>query len=106
MARSERLSLIRRGLVIPAHPLALLPTRKLDERRQRALTRYYIDAGAGGIAVGDSGSGRDRRWFRLARDAGRARGRLDGDCVFRVWLPSRSGSDRVGLLGPSGLLLR
>lgn len=40
------------GTVIPAHPLALTSTRKLDERRQRALTRYYLDAGAGGIAVG------------------------------------------------------
>jgi dihydrodipicolinate synthase/N-acetylneuraminate lyase len=43
---------IRSGVVIPAHPLALTADRKLDERRQRALTRYYIDAGAGGIAVG------------------------------------------------------
>jgi hypothetical protein len=40
------------GLVIPAHPLALTGTRTLDERRQVALTRYYCDAGAGGIAVG------------------------------------------------------
>src|SRR3989441_3984732 len=40
------------GLVIPAHPLALTAERKLDERRQRALTRYYMAAGAGGIAVG------------------------------------------------------
>jgi hypothetical protein len=40
------------GLVIPAHPLALNCERKLDERRQRALTRYYLAAGAGGIAVG------------------------------------------------------
>src|SRR5262252_442908 len=39
------------GLVIPAHPLALNSNRKLDERRQRALTRYYLAAGAGGIAV-------------------------------------------------------
>ena len=38
--------------VIPAHPLALNAERKLDERRQRALTRYYIDAGMNGIAVG------------------------------------------------------
>jgi len=38
--------------VIPAHPLALTPARTLDERRQRALTRYYMDAGAGGLAVG------------------------------------------------------
>ena len=40
------------GQVIPAHPLALDARRTLDEQRQRALTRYYIDAGAGGIAVG------------------------------------------------------
>jgi dihydrodipicolinate synthase/N-acetylneuraminate lyase len=43
---------LRQGIVIPAHPLALTAARKLDERRQRALTRYYLDAGAGGIAVG------------------------------------------------------
>jgi hypothetical protein len=43
---------LRSGLVIPAHPLALSSERKLDERRQRALTRYYLTAGAGGIAVG------------------------------------------------------
>jgi dihydrodipicolinate synthase/N-acetylneuraminate lyase len=40
------------GVVIPAHPLALTASRRLDERRQRALTRYYLDAGSGGIAVG------------------------------------------------------
>jgi dihydrodipicolinate synthase/N-acetylneuraminate lyase len=40
------------GLVIPAYPLALNSQRQLDERRQRALTRYYLAAGAGGIAVG------------------------------------------------------
>ncbi|WP_059173873.1 dihydrodipicolinate synthase family protein [Bacillus sp. FJAT-27445] len=40
------------GTVIPAHPLALTEGRKLDETGQRALTRYYIDAGVGGIAVG------------------------------------------------------
>jgi len=43
---------LRKGLVIPAHPLALTAERKLDERRQKALTRYYRDAGAGGVAVG------------------------------------------------------
>jgi len=43
---------LRNGLAIPAHPLALTDGRKLDERRQRALTRYYHAAGAGGIAVG------------------------------------------------------
>jgi len=41
-----------RGVVIPAHPLALDANRKLDERRQRALSRYYLAAGAGGLAVG------------------------------------------------------
>lgn len=41
-----------RGCVIPAHPLALDANRKLDERRQRALTRYYLAAGVGGVAVG------------------------------------------------------
>lgn len=43
---------LRAGQVIPAHPLALTADRRLDERRQRALTRYYVAAGAGGIAVG------------------------------------------------------
>jgi len=43
---------LQKGLVIPAHPLALTRERKLDERRQRALTRYYLAAGAMGIAVG------------------------------------------------------
>ena len=40
------------GLAIPAHPLALDASRRLDRRRQRALSRYYLDAGAGGLAVG------------------------------------------------------
>ena len=57
MAASEpTLDKLRRvlleGQVIPAHPLALTPDRRLDERRQVALTRYYCDAGAGGLAVG------------------------------------------------------
>jgi len=42
---------LRAGMVIPAHPLALTADRKLDERRQRALTRYYHAAGASGLAV-------------------------------------------------------
>ncbi len=42
---------LAQGVVIPAHPLALTAERRLDERRQRALTRYYLAAGAGGIAV-------------------------------------------------------
>jgi Dihydrodipicolinate synthetase family len=46
------LDALRRGVAIPAHPLALDANRKLDPVRQRALSRYYIDAGAGGLAVG------------------------------------------------------
>ncbi len=52
MENSEFRQLLARGLAIPAHPLALTARRKLDERRQRALSRYYIAAGAGGLAVG------------------------------------------------------
>lgn len=44
--------LMQQGLVIPAHPLALTEDLHLDERRQRALTRYYCDSGSGGVAVG------------------------------------------------------
>ena len=44
--------LLRQGTVIPAHPLALTTDLKMDERRQRALTRYYCAAGVGGVAVG------------------------------------------------------
>ena len=44
--------ILKSGTVIPAHPLALNANRKLDERRQRALSRYYVAAGAGGLAVG------------------------------------------------------
>lgn len=43
---------LNRGLVIPASPLALNAERKLDERRQRALYRYYMAAGSGGLAIG------------------------------------------------------
>src|SRR5271165_834950 len=43
---------LARGIVVPAHPLALDNRRPLDERHQRALSRYYIAAGAGGLAVG------------------------------------------------------
>jgi len=50
--RSEVRKLIADGTVLPAHPLALDADRSLDVKHQRALTRYYIDAGAGGLAVG------------------------------------------------------
>ncbi|MEW6305458.1 MAG: dihydrodipicolinate synthase family protein [Verrucomicrobiota bacterium] len=49
---SEVRGALARGLVIPACPLALNAQRKFDERRQRALLRYYAAAGAGGVAVG------------------------------------------------------
>ena len=51
-SRNAALALLRAGTVIPAHPLALTAERQLDVRRQRALSRYYLDAGAGGLAVG------------------------------------------------------
>jgi len=71
------LTALQRGLVIPAHPLALDANRTLDERRQRALSRYYIAAGAGGLAVGvhttqfaihDDTVGLYRPVLELARD--------------------------------------
>jgi dihydrodipicolinate synthase/N-acetylneuraminate lyase len=49
---ADVLTVLRQGAVIPAHPLALDAHRQLDARRQRALTRYYLDAGSGGLAVG------------------------------------------------------
>ena len=48
----ESLAVLRQGAVIPAHLLALDGEGQLDTRRQRAMTRYYLDAGAGGVAVG------------------------------------------------------
>jgi len=48
----EAAAILKKGAVIPANPLALDQDRKLDERRQVALTRYYCEAGAGGIAAG------------------------------------------------------
>ena len=52
MIESAILQKLRAGCVIPAHPLALDAQNKLDPRRQRGLTRYYLAAGAGGLAVG------------------------------------------------------
>jgi dihydrodipicolinate synthase/N-acetylneuraminate lyase len=85
MESSERMSVrehLRAGQVIPAHPLALTAARTLDERRQRGLTRYYVDAGAGGIAVGvhttqfairNSAIGLYRPVLELAMDEARSR---------------------------------
>src|SRR6266702_4135429 len=49
---SEIRKLIAEGTALPAHPLALTAERQLDKQHQRALTRYYVDAGSGGLAVG------------------------------------------------------
>lgn len=49
---ADILAALRQGAVIPAHPLALDASRRFDPRRQNGLTRYYLDAGAGGLAVG------------------------------------------------------
>ena len=82
MEESKR-ALLRRGCVIPAHPLALDGNRRLDERRQRALTRYYLQAGAGGVAVGvhttqfairDPGVGLLRPVLELAKEEADADG--------------------------------
>lgn len=82
--RVEGLAALRKrlaqGLVIPAHPLALTAERKLDERRQRALSRYYTAGGAGGLAVGvhttqfairDRGVGLFRPVLELAAETAR-----------------------------------
>ncbi|HEX3865528.1 MAG TPA: dihydrodipicolinate synthase family protein [Gemmatimonadaceae bacterium] len=71
---------LREGQVIPAHPLALTADRSLDDARQRGLTRYYVDSGAGGVAVGvhttqfairDSAIGLYRPVLELAMDEAR-----------------------------------
>jgi dihydrodipicolinate synthase/N-acetylneuraminate lyase len=52
MLNSNIINSLRSGCVIPAHPLALTADGKLDDARQKALTRYYLASGAGGLAVG------------------------------------------------------
>lgn len=88
------------GCVIPAHPLALNANRKLDERRQTALTRYYCDAGAGGVAVGvhttqfaihDPKTGLLEPVLRLAADAVGMHEQKTGRSVIKV----------AGLCGPT-----
>ncbi|MFN7949788.1 MAG: dihydrodipicolinate synthase family protein [Blastocatellia bacterium] len=113
------------GLVIPAHPLALDAARRLDERRQRALTRYYCAAGAGGVAVGvhttqfairDARFGLFEPVLQLAaevmRDAERQRGRRlikvagvcgqTGQAVREAAFACEAGYD-LGLLSLSAL---
>ena len=110
---------LRRGMVIPAHPLALTAERRLDERRQRALTRYYCDAGAGGVAVAvhttqfairNPKMGLFEPVLRLAIDVLRERGlvAVAGICgataqaLAEADLARRLGYD-VGLLSLAGL---
>jgi hypothetical protein len=52
LVRQQALAAVQQGTAIPACPLALTASRNLDERRQRALARYYLASGVGGIAVG------------------------------------------------------
>jgi dihydrodipicolinate synthase/N-acetylneuraminate lyase len=96
---------LRRGMVIPAHPLALTGARKLDERRQRALTRYYLDAGAGGIAVGvhttqfairRPGVGLYRPVLELAAETASRWEAESGKRIARV----------AGVIGPTGQAVR
>lgn len=86
-------SALREGVVIPAHPLALNPERRLDERRQLALSRYYCAAGAGGLAVGvhttqfairDPAIGLYEPALRLGLDAMRNHDRERGTRLIRV----------------------
>jgi len=96
MADSEPASVRRRlrdGTVIPAHPLALTAARALDERRQRALTRYYVAAGAGGVAVGvhttqfeirDSAFGLYRPVLELAMETARAARPIASDAFAMI----------------------
>lgn len=81
------------GAVIPAHPLALTAQRRLDERRQVALTRYYCAAGAGSLAVGVHTTQfaiRNPRFglylpvLRLAADAVREHGERTGRRVILI----------------------
>ena len=64
----EVLAAVRRGVVIPAQPLALNAGHRFDWVRQQALTRYYIDAGAGGVqrvGAAEQGVGRPQFLDRL-----------------------------------------
>jgi len=90
-------ALLRQGLAIPAHPLALDAQRQLDTRHQRALTRYYLDAGAGGLAVGVHTT-----QFAI-REAG-MHAQVLGHAMetARAWVePSRQLAMVAGLCGPT-----
>jgi len=80
---SDVREMLRSGLAIPACPLALTAERRFDPRHQRALIRYYVAAGAGGIALGvhttqfaihDAAVGLYRPVLELAADTVRSEG--------------------------------
>jgi len=105
VAEDAVVSRLRAGAVIPAHPLALDSRRRLDERRQRALTRYYLAAGAGGVAVGvhttqfaihEPTVGLYRPVLELAADATRESAGPDDGGVIRI----------AGILGPTSQAVR
>jgi dihydrodipicolinate synthase/N-acetylneuraminate lyase len=98
------LASFRKGGVIPAHPLALTAERKLDERRQRALTRYYVAAGVSGVAVGVHTTqfaireaGLFRPVLELAREEMEGVVRIGGVCG-----PTRQAVREAGLLRDLG----
>lgn len=119
-APDSPLGVLAAGAAVPAHPLALDADGRLDERRQRALTRYYLAAGAGGMAVGvhttqfqirEPGVGLLRPVLELAaetvaREAGRPVVRVAGACgytaqaVAEAELAASLGYDAV-LLSPA-----
>jgi dihydrodipicolinate synthase/N-acetylneuraminate lyase len=99
------LKAVRNGMVIPAHPLALTAARTLSERHQRALTRYYLAAGAGGVAVGvhttqfeirDPRVGLFEPVLRLAAETMDAEATRRGNPVFKV----------AGVCGPTAQAVR
>lgn len=125
LKRQSALDKLHEGTFIPAHPLALNADRKLDERHQRALTRYYLAAGAGGIAVGvhttqfairDPKIGLFEPVLRMAADEIDAYENKTGEAIVRIAgvcgpveqalreaeLAQRLGYDAV-LLSPGGL---
>ena len=89
------LEVLHRGVAIPAHPLALDADRQFDERSQRALTRYYLAAGAGGLAVGvhttqfeihDPSVGWYERVLKMAaEEMDQAGKRRNGACCRHHW---------------------
>ena len=108
------LETLRRGVVIPAHPLALSADRTLDRRRQRALSRYYLASGAGGLAVGVHSTqfairdvGLYEPVLRLAADAAAAAARpviLVGGIIGRTEQALREAAILRGLGYHLGLL--